>query len=88
MSGEASCEKEGPISYICLAVYRALCTWESPVAQNSAYGNTKERVMNGFTSRYEVDRLLYWESFDDVRKAIDREKQLKRLATGKEDRLD
>jgi len=44
--------------------------------------------MNGFTSRYEVDRLLYWESFDDVRKAIDREKQLKRLATGKEDRLD
>ena len=30
-----------------------------------------------FASRYKLDRLVYWESFDDVRKAIDREKQLK-----------
>jgi putative endonuclease len=37
----------------------------------------KEHVLPGFTSKYEVDRLLYWESFDDVLKAIDREKQLK-----------
>lgn len=37
----------------------------------------KEHVMDGFTSRYEVDRPLYWESFDDVHKALDREKQLK-----------
>jgi putative endonuclease len=37
----------------------------------------KERVFAGFTSRYNVDRLLYWESFDDVLTAIDREKQLK-----------
>jgi putative endonuclease len=31
----------------------------------------------GFTSRYDVDRLLYGESFDDMLTAIDREKQLK-----------
>jgi putative endonuclease len=31
----------------------------------------------GFTSKYEIERLLYWESFDDVHKAIAREKQLK-----------
>jgi hypothetical protein len=31
----------------------------------------------GFTSKYDVDRLLDWESFDDVLTAIDREKQLK-----------
>jgi putative endonuclease len=37
----------------------------------------KNRVTRGFTSKYEVDRLLYWESFDDAGKAIDREKQLK-----------
>jgi putative endonuclease len=37
----------------------------------------KEQVLAGFTSKYEVDRLLYWESFDDVLKALDREKQLK-----------
>jgi putative endonuclease len=37
----------------------------------------KKHVTEGFASKYEVDRLLYWESYDDVRKAIDREKQLK-----------
>ena len=31
-----------------------------------------------FARRYKLDRLVYWESFDDVRKAIDREKQIKR----------
>jgi len=38
----------------------------------------KQHEIEGFTLRYEVDRLLYWQSFDDVRNAIDREKQLKR----------
>jgi len=33
--------------------------------------------LDGFTNRYAVERLLYWESFDDVHKAIGREKQLK-----------
>ena len=48
-------------------------------------GNLHKRVFEhkihlyeGFTSKYEVDRLLYWESYDDVHKAIGREKQLKR----------
>jgi putative endonuclease len=31
----------------------------------------------GFTAKYGVDRLFYVESFDDVRNAINREKQLK-----------
>ena len=33
--------------------------------------------IEGFTDKYEVERLLYWESFDEVVKAINREKQLK-----------
>jgi|SRR5579862_6898389 len=37
----------------------------------------KQHAISGFTSKYEVDRLLYWESYDDVRKALDRERQLK-----------
>ena len=37
----------------------------------------KQHLQEGFTSKYDVDRLLYYESYDDVRKAIDREKQLK-----------
>jgi putative endonuclease len=30
-----------------------------------------------FPGDYKCNRLVYWESFDDVLKAIDREKQLK-----------
>ncbi|MGO9606517.1 MAG: GIY-YIG nuclease family protein [Candidatus Binataceae bacterium] len=47
-------------------------------------GNLHKRVfehrfhrIEGFTDKYQVERLLYWESFDHVQKAITREKQLK-----------
>jgi len=47
-------------------------------------GNLQKRVFEhkfhrreGFTAKYDVERLLYWESYDDVYKAIGREKQLK-----------
>ena len=31
----------------------------------------------GFTSKYNVNRLVYFESFDEIRDAVAREKQLK-----------
>jgi len=37
----------------------------------------KTHAFEGFTDDYSAARLVYWESFDDVRNAIDREKQLK-----------
>jgi len=37
----------------------------------------------GFTANYEVDRLLYYETYDDPRRAISREKQLKRWTRAK-----
>jgi putative endonuclease len=37
----------------------------------------KHHVFPGFTSKYGVDRLVYFERSDDVRSAINREKQLK-----------
>jgi len=37
----------------------------------------KMHRMEGFTDDYNATRLVYWESFDDVHKAIAREKQLK-----------
>jgi len=47
-------------------------------------GNLRKRVfehkfhrIEGFTDKYQVERLLYRESFDEVQKAINREKQLK-----------
>lgn len=43
----------------------------------------KRGEIEGFASKYGCQRLVYYEGFDDVRKAIDREKQLKRWARRK-----
>lgn len=37
----------------------------------------KTGTFEGFTSRYKIDRLVYWEKFKRVEDAIAREKQLK-----------
>ena len=37
----------------------------------------KRGEIEGFASKYHCNRLVYYESFDDVHKAIGREKQLK-----------
>ena len=37
----------------------------------------KHSLTPGFTSRYDITRLVYFEDFGDVRDAIAREKQLK-----------
>ncbi|HEV2113110.1 MAG TPA: GIY-YIG nuclease family protein [Terriglobales bacterium] len=37
----------------------------------------KNKLIEGFSARYGCNRLVYFESFDDVRKAIDREKEVK-----------
>ena len=38
----------------------------------------KHGLVKGFSQQYRCHRLVYYERFDDVRDAIDREKQLKR----------
>ncbi len=37
----------------------------------------KLKVTPGFATRYNITRLVYFESFEDVRNAIEREKQIK-----------
>ena len=37
----------------------------------------KEKAVKGFTSKYGVDRLVYYEIFNDAESAIKREKRLK-----------
>ncbi len=37
----------------------------------------KSHESEGFTARYNIDRLVWFGTYDDIRRAIDREKQLK-----------
>jgi len=38
----------------------------------------KEHMTDGFTADYDVDKLVYFETYDDLEIAIAREKQLKK----------
>jgi len=38
----------------------------------------KNKLADGFTKKYDVDKLDYYEIFNDIENAINREKQLKR----------
>jgi putative endonuclease len=37
----------------------------------------KTRIGSGFTAKYKLDRLVYFERFQDVHNAIEREKRIK-----------
>ena len=37
----------------------------------------KNKLIDGFTKKYGLDKLVYYEIFDDIEAAITREKQLK-----------
>ena len=46
----------------------------------------KNKVISGFTKRYNVDQLVYFECGDDINIAIAREKQIK--AGSRQDKID
>jgi putative endonuclease len=48
------------------------------------HGNSLAR---GFTQRYKIDRLVYYETYYDVRDAIAREKEIKRWRREKKNEL-
>ena len=43
----------------------------------------KQKLLRGFTQKYDVKRLVWFEPFGDVRNAIAREKQIKGWLRGK-----
>jgi len=47
----------------------------------------KNKVSSGFTSMYNVHKLVYYETFTDIRVAIAREKQLKGWLRKRKDEL-
>ena len=38
----------------------------------------KNKIVKGFTSRYNVDKLMYFEQYSNINRAIQREKKLKK----------
>ena len=47
----------------------------------------KTKVHKGFTSKYNCDKLVYFEEFEEINQAIKREKQLKAGNRKKKDEL-
>jgi putative endonuclease len=43
----------------------------------------KEKLAEGFTKRYNLNKLVYYEVFEDIIKAIEREKQIKKFLRAK-----
>jgi putative endonuclease len=37
----------------------------------------KNKLLEGFTKKYNVDKLVFYEAYDDINSAISREKQIK-----------
>jgi putative endonuclease len=47
----------------------------------------KQRIIPGFTNKYEIDRVLYFEETSDVKVAIEREKEIKAWRREKKKKL-
>lgn len=47
----------------------------------------KSRLIDGFTKRYHVDKLVYFEEYSDANNAISREKQIKGYSRSKKNEL-
>ena len=51
------------------------------------YYEHSRKLVPGFTKKYNVDRLVYWEPFQDIRLAIAREKEIKGWSRAKKVQL-
>ena len=56
--------------------YTVLYTGVTNDLQRRVYEH-KEKVIQGFTKKYNITKLVYYEIFDDIENAIFREKQIK-----------
>ena len=63
----------------CTSALRQTCDSESPQHKNHGVA--------GFTKRYNVDRLVYFEEYSEAIVAIEREKRLKRMTRPKKTAL-
>ena len=71
-----------------------LANWNNKVLYTGVTGNLQRRIYehknklaDGFTNKYNVDKLVYYDLTDDVREAIKREKEIKGWKRFKKDDL-
>jgi len=57
-------------------VNRVIYTGVTSDLQKRVYEH-REKIVEGFTKKYNVNKLVYYEVFDDIENAIIREKQIK-----------
>ena len=55
--------------------------------QSLRSGDLKEKIISGFTEKYNLNKLVYFEVFEDIKEAINREKTLKNLVRRKKNLL-
>jgi putative endonuclease len=60
-----------------LAQTRHLVPWGHQQPHSRTYEH-KNKVTKGFTAQYAVDRLVWFECYDDPTNAIEREKEIKK----------
>ena len=71
-----------------------LTNWDDSVIYIGVTGNLerrlyehKNKLADGFTKKYNVSKLVYFESTSDVYSALSREKQLKKWTRAKKNQL-
>lgn len=81
--------QHGKIYYVYI-----LTNWNNKVMYIGVTSNLQQRIhqhknklIDGFTKKYNVNKLVYYESTEDVTSAINREKQLKGWTRKKKNNL-
>ena len=69
-------EKVGYIYLLTNSANTVIYTGVTSNLQKRIYEH-KEKLIEGFTKRYNITKLVYYEEFDNIVSAIEREKQIK-----------
>ncbi len=72
--------------YITASISKVLCIGFTSNLQNRIWQH-KNKVVEGFTKKYNVDKLVYFEQTENVMSALGREKQLKKRSREKKIKL-
>lgn len=69
-------ERRGFIYLLTNKTNKVIYTGVTSDLKNRIYEH-KEKLVEGFAEKYNVNKLVYYETFDDIENAILREKQIK-----------